>query len=160
MPDPFTFQMKPIREMIDRWMAGKTAIVDPFCGNSEIAHFRNDLRFVGGVDAAEYVKTLIRKRVRVDGILFDPPYSPRQIKECYNSVGRDVTARDTQNGRLYKEVRDLLRKIALPGCVSLSFGWNLSGFGVGWTTVDKLVLDHGGAHSSTLCVCQISPGRK
>ena len=27
----------------------------------------------------------------VDGVLYDPPYSPRQVRECYNGVGYPVT---------------------------------------------------------------------
>jgi len=33
----------------------------------------------------------------VDGVLFDPPYSPRQISEIYKSVGREVNMQTTQS---------------------------------------------------------------
>lgn len=40
--------------------------------------------------------------------------SPRQISECYRMVGRKVGITDTQNARLYKEVRDRLDAVLKP----------------------------------------------
>ena len=43
MPSRWTFSMPPVREFLDRWLAGAQVIVDPFCGESTIGTLRNDL---------------------------------------------------------------------------------------------------------------------
>jgi hypothetical protein len=58
----------------------------------------------------------------VDVLLFDPPYSPRQISECYNSIGLPITQTTTQNSVLYKRVRDAMVPILAPDGIVLSFG--------------------------------------
>jgi site-specific DNA-adenine methylase len=115
MPSRWTFSMPPVAEFLARHLDGCVAIVDPFCGESTIAHYRNDLAR-GGIRAELFVCTL-RERVKADAVIFDPPYSPRQIAECYKSVGQAVTPKDTQNGRLYREVRAARTDILVPGGV-------------------------------------------
>lgn len=156
MPSRWTFSMPPVREFLIRHLAGCAVIVDPFCGQSRVATHRNDLA-LGGVDAEEFVRGLLAKGVQADAVLFDPPYSPRQIAECYRSIGRTVTASDTQNGRLYKNVRQALAELLRPGGKALSFGWQSAGFGRPWPTDEILLVQHGGAHNDTICVAQTTP---
>ena len=86
------------------------------------------------------------------GVLFDPPYSPRQIAEVYKSVGMAVGVEDTQNGRLYSETRDLLAPKIEPGGIAISCGWNSGGFGRarGFAIIELLLVCHGGAHNDTI----------
>ncbi len=95
--------------------------------------------------------------LRNNAVIFDPPYSPRQISECYKSIGRKATTADTQNALLYREVRDGLSELLKPGGVALSFGWQSSGFGKDWPTLEILLVRHGGAHNDTICVAQRKP---
>ena len=60
--------------------------------------------------------------MKTDLVIFDPPYSPRQISECYKGFGREVTTQDTQNAALYKRVRDALDPLIVTGGIVLSFG--------------------------------------
>lgn len=145
--------MPPVAAFIKRHIGGALTIVDPFCGESTIGTHRNDIRF-GGVDAEEYVRSLVEQGVVADAVLFDPPYSPRQIAECYRAIGVKVERSDTQNARLYRRVRHALGEILSPGGVALSFGWQSTGFGRSWDTAELLIVQHGGAHSDTLCVAQ------
>lgn len=156
MPNRWTFQMEPVQQFLDRWLSGCAVIVDPFCGESTIATHRNDLAR-GGVDAAEFCDQLLADGVMADAAIFDPPYSPRQIAECYKSIGRKVTMQDTQNGELYGRVRRRLADLLRPGGVALSFGWQSSGFGKDWPTEEILLVRHGGAHNDTICVAQRKP---
>ena len=153
MPSPWTFEIPPIRDFVVRHLYGAHVVVDPFCGHSRIATHRNDLG-LGGQDAEAFVRGLIADGVRADAVLFDPPYSPRQIAECYKSIGREATTEDTQNGALYKRVRAALADILKPDGVALSFGWQSAGFGKAWETFDLLLVQHGGAHNDTICVAQ------
>lgn len=153
MPNRWTFQMAPVAEFVQRWTRDRACIVDPFCGTSTIAHYRNDLG-QGGQDAEAWVRSLIAIGVRADCVIFDPPYSPRQISECYQSIGRVATTEDTQNGGLYRRVRAALADILEPDGLALSFGWQSSGFGKDWRTLQLLLVQHGGAHNDTICVAQ------
>ena len=161
MPSRWTFTIKPIADLLDRWLEPGSVSVDPFCGKSSRATYRNDLSEVGGVDAEEFCNLLLLHlgEESVDVALFDPPYSPRQISECYKSVGRTVTGKDTQNAALYSRVRKPLERLLKPNGVALSFGWSSSGFGKKWDTEEILLVQHGGAHNDTICVVQRKPER-
>jgi hypothetical protein len=136
----------------------KLVVVDPFCGTSERADYSNDIRF-GGVDAGEFCRDLLRKGVRADVILFDPPYSPRQISECYKEAGMRPSTAHTQNSALYKRVRVPCMRLLRPGGMTLSFGWSAMGFGKTFFYEEILIVNHGGGHNSTICVAQSKPGR-
>lgn len=153
MPNKYTFQIPPIEEFVKRWVRDCKIIVDPFCGASEIATHRNDIR-LSYLDSAIWCDSL---SIVADAVIFDPPYSPRQIKESYSSVGLKCTIRDTQNGALYKKVKGSLANLLKPGGIALSFGWQSSGFGKAWATEEIMLVQHGGAHNDTICVAQRKP---
>lgn len=156
MPSRWTFEMEPVRRFIGRHVKDGDVIVDPFSGNSMIATYRNDLGR-GGVDAEEFCRSLYREGVEADAVFFDPPYSPRQISECYKGIGRKAEMKDTQSAVLYQRVRAALADVLKPGGVALSFGWQSQGFGVNWQTAEILLVQHGGAHNDTICVAQWKP---
>jgi len=158
MPSPDTFSIPPIAEFIQKWR--REPSVDPFARNSGLASFTNDLSpattATYHMDAAAFCVEMVRQGVEAELVLFDPPYSPRQISEVYQSIGRTVTTEDTQSPRLYRDVRDGLDRILRPGGIALSFGWNSAGFGVerGYAVVEILLVAHGGAHNDTICVAE------
>jgi hypothetical protein len=154
MPSRHTFSIKPIAAFLDRWIINAKIIVDPFCGQSTVATHRNDLGY-GGIDAAQFCVGLLP--MLADVVLFDPPYSPRQISECYKGIGRKATTADTQNAALYARVREPLAALLKPGGIALSFGWQSSGFGKAFITEEILLVQHGGAHNDTICVAQRKP---
>lgn len=156
MPSRWTFQIPPIADFVAQHTEGARVIIDPFCGSSTIATHRNDLT-QGGEDAEAFCRRLLGEGVQADVVLFDPPYSPRQIAECYESIGRKATTEDTQNAALYARVRVPLADLLKPGGIALSFGWQSSGFGKEWLMVDLLLVQHGGAHNDTICVAQRKP---
>ena len=159
MPNPNTFSIPPITEFISRWLGGAAVIVDPFARESKIATHRNDLNPEVDVEyhleAAEFCRVLHDRGVIADAVLFDPPYSPRQMSEVYQKIGVKGMA-NTQNARLYKEVRDGLDSLLRPGGIALSFGWNSAGFGKvrGYEMLEVMLVAHGGAHNDTICVAE------
>jgi hypothetical protein len=153
MPSRWTFQIRVIRDFVERNLAGRSVVVDPFAGQSTFGTLRNDLA-ESGIESREWLRSL---DVEADAVLFDPPYSPRQIAECYKGVGRTVTTADTQNALLYSEVMTELDRLLKPGGVALSFGWRSSGFGKRYKTTEILLVQHGGAHNDTICVAQVKP---
>lgn len=159
MPSPETFSVPPIAFFVARYLTDCTAAVDPFARNSRLARYRNDLSpdtdATWHLEAAEFCKVLAGDGVVADAVLFDPPYSPRQMSEVYQKVGiRGMES--TQNARLYKEVRNGLDALLKTGGIALSFGWNSAGFGKerGYEVEEILLVAHGGAHNDTICVAE------
>jgi hypothetical protein len=157
MPNSETFDVPPIAAFLERWH--RPPSVDPFARNSEWATHRNDLSPVTTaefhMEAGAFCAELSELGVRAECVLFDPPYSPGQIVAVYQSVGLAKSA-SGQNGRLYREVRDALDRLLVPGGIALSFGWNSAGFGVerGYDVLEILLVAHGGAHNDTICVAE------
>mgnify|MGYP002360201158 CR=1 FL=1 len=85
MPSADTFSVPCIGAFVNRHATG--VIVDPFARNSTIARYRNDLNpnttAEFHMDAVDFLRYMASTGVVADTVLFDPPYSPRQISECY-----------------------------------------------------------------------------
>lgn len=160
MPSADTFEMAPVRALLDRYLLGASVVVDPFARNGRRGTLRNDLnpetRAEFHMDAVAFCDLMLERGVVADAVLFDPPYSPRQISEVYAQIGRAATTEDTQNAALYSRVKDRLARLLRPGGVALSFGWNSIGFGRTreCATVEILLCCHGGAHNDTICVVE------
>lgn len=158
MPSPDTFTIPPIAAFVKRWIGSRS--VDPFARNSQFATVTNDLNPQTGamyhMEAIEFCELMRKNGELFDTVIFDPPYSPRQISECYQAVGIPVGVQVTQNARLYKAVRDGLDGLLAPGGIALSFGWNSGGFGKrrGYEMLEILLVAHGGAHNDTICVAE------
>lgn len=88
MPNSKTFSIPPIRDLIAEELTDGLWI-DPFSGGSRVAGVTNDLN--PDVDADFHMDALDFLRsfgnASVDGVLYDPPYSVRQVAECYKGVG-------------------------------------------------------------------------
>jgi hypothetical protein len=140
-------------------MASKRS-VDPFARNSRLATVTNDLNpdtaAQHHLDAEDFCKMLAERGEQFDLAIFDPPYSPRQVSECYQSVGLEVGMKDTQTAVLYQRVRNALDAIMAPDSIVLSFGWNSAGMGDGrgYELCEVLLVAHGGAHNDTICIAE------
>ena len=124
MPNAETFSIRPIGEFVQRYLAASKVSVDPFARNRDWATYTNDINpntsAQSHQDAEAFLADLESKKVNADLVLFDPPYSPRQVMEHYQAAGLRVTQEDTQSGRLFKRVRNAIDRIVAPGGVVLS----------------------------------------
>ena len=81
-PSKNTFSIKPIADILSEEVTDGFW-VDPFANNAKIATVTNDLNTDFDtdyhLDALEFLKMF--PDCSVDGILYDPPYSTRQISE-------------------------------------------------------------------------------
>lgn len=156
MPNTDTFSVKPIGEFVRRYLAESRVSIDPFARNKNWATWTNDLN--PETSAAFHLDFLARINIseKADLLIFDPPYSPRQMSECYKSVGREVGMEGTQNGALYKRVRDAAMPHLSADATALSFGWNSAGMGTkrGFEIIEILIVAHGGGHNDTICVAE------
>ena len=156
MPNANTFSIAPIRDFVCKYLQGVS--VDPFARNSGLATHTNDLNpettAQHHMDAFEFLEKLGGDGIKADVVIFDPPYSPGQIKECYAIAGKQFGMIDAQNAALYAKCRTAIRKICKKGTLVLSFGWNSCGMGPGFEMVELLLVCHGGAHSDTICLAE------
>ena len=160
MPNAETFSIPPIAEFVKAFAAVSEVSIDPFAKDRDWFTYTNDLnpktKAQYHLDAEAFCRELRAKNIFADLGIFDPPYSPRQISECYKSIGLKVGIEETQNSKLYKRVRDALDTVIMPGGIVLSFGWNSAGMGKerGYEQLAILLVAHGGAHNDTICLAE------
>lgn len=165
MPNKETFSIKPIKELIEYWISLKNEglIIDPFARNSRIADVTNDLDSEYDtdyhLDALEFLQTFQDESISM--VLFDPPYSPRQVSEVYKKIGRSVNMQTTQSsywGNLKKEIS----RVTGWGSRVITCGWNSGGIGMkyGFAIEQILLVPHGGWHNDTIITVECRELRK
>lgn len=156
MPSKNTFDIKPIKELIRTELTDGTWI-DPFANQNKLATITNDLNTAFDtdyhMDALDFLKTF--QNESIDGVLYDPPYSPRQITECYQGVGMNVTS-ETTRASFWSNQKKEISRIVKPGGKVITFGWNSGGIGrkYGFEIVRILLVPHGGRHNDTICTVE------
>lgn len=146
MPSHHTFTIKPIAELIERYKKGDW--IDPFAGEHSPAVFTNDLNpdkpTKYHLEATEFIKQMESAKFAFDGAFFDPPYSLRQIMECYEGIGL-VPDKKWATTKFYTDVKNGLARVIKPGGLCISFGWNTIGLGKkrGFEIEEILIVSHG-----------------
>jgi hypothetical protein len=155
IPSKDTFTIKPIRNLIGKYVKDGAGWVDPFAGNNSPAEFTNDLNpdtnVKSHLHAVEFCRQL---KGTYKGVLFDPPYSLTQVKECYSNFGLQLFLDDAQ--KFPANVKSHISKKIEVGGYAISFGWNSSGFGKrrGFYIVEILLINHGRKHNDTIVVVE------
>lgn len=157
MPNSNTFDILPIHKLIeDELTAG--VWIDPFANKNKLASITNDLNpdydTDYHLDALQFMKMF--EAESIDGVLYDPPYSPRQVAECYHGIGMEVTSKTTRASFWGNQKKEISR-IVKPGGKVISFGWNSGGIGrkYGFEISKILLVPHGGWHNDTICVVEV-----
>lgn len=156
MPSHHTFKIKPIKELVEKYVGDGIGWVDPFAGENSPAEFTNDMnpqkpsKF--HLPAKEFAEQLDGS---YNGVLFDPPYSLRQVKECYESIGVKLFQEDTQ--RFPQNVKEKIAHKIKTGGYAITFGWNSQGFGknLGFEIIEILLVPHGRGHNDTIVVVEV-----
>jgi hypothetical protein len=160
MPSKNTFDIPPIRALVRKYLYASTVSIDPFARNKRWATYTNDLNPDTAaeyhLEAGDFLVELKRLGIIADLFLFDPPYSPRQLKECYDGIGRKMQLEDGQTARIRSEWRDAAMPLLSNDAVVLSFGWNTVGFGLnlGFRLEEILIVCHGADHNDTICTVE------
>jgi hypothetical protein len=156
MPSHNTFDIPPIRSLVKTYLHKSKISVDPFARNKRWATYTNDLNPETAADshsqAIEFLKELHDQGVRCDLVLFDPPYSPRQVKECYEGMGLTFGREDAWITAAWSPERDMIHRILSPNGYVISLGWNSMGMGPqrGYQIVEMLLVAHGAASNDTI----------
>ena len=159
MPNSNTLQMEPARRLVLSYIQPNMETIDPFAKDCKIAKWRNDINPAAEteyhLDALDFLR-MCQTKVAADLVIFDPPYSLRQVKECYEGFGRQFTMKDSQTACRWQAERNAINDILKVGGIVISFGWNSSGQGVGrmYEILEIMLLYHGGAHYDTIIVVE------
>ena len=151
MPNKWTFTIKPIAELLARYVGDGKGWVDPFAGENSPAEITNDIN--SDMPTMYHDKAIdfpARLQTQYIGILFDPPYSLRQVKECYTENGLDLEYEETIT--YFSKLKTILSSNIAAGGLALCFGWNSCGFGKvnGFELIEILLVCHGRDHNDTI----------
>ena len=155
MPSADTFNIPPIGLFVKKYLHDAKVSIDPFARNKKWCTYTNDLNPDTTADYHEeanvFMDELKDRGVLADLIIFDPPYSTRQVSECYQKVGIKATQNDT-SAATWSNWKKSIKTILSPGGIVLSFGWNSTGMGFPFEILEILLVCHGGYHNDTICV--------
>ncbi len=160
MPDSNTFNIPPIEMFVKKYLMKSQCSIDPFARNKRWATWTNDINPKTEAefhsDAEAFLDLLAADEIKADLLIFDPPYSPRQISEHYKEAGLTVSQTDTQSAVLYLRVRKAALSVLADNAVVLSFGWSSVGMGIGFgfEIIEIMLVCHGGAHNDTICLAE------
>lgn len=151
MPNANTFGIKPIKEIIEKYIHGHS--IDPFANTSKLATVTNDLCEEYDtdyhMDALDFLKII--ESNSVDTVLFDSPYSPRQVSEVYKKMSMTVNMQTTQ-ASFWSNMKKEIERVTKKDGICITFGWNSGGIGkkYGFEIEEILLVAHGGWHNDTI----------
>lgn len=160
MPNSLTFLIRPVSQLLKEEI--QTGLwIDPYANNGtlkkiigqKVCIIDNDLnpeyKTNYHLDALDFLKEFDDETV--DGVVYDPPYSPRQVSECYKGFGKEVTQEDTQT-TFWSKQKDEIARILKPNGKAICFGWNSQGICKerGFQMNKVLLIPHGGAKHDTI----------
>lgn len=154
MPHSLTFTIKPIRELINRYVKEGMIIIDAWANNSKIGTIRNDLNpemdTQFHLDALEFLK--LQPDNSADLILYDPPYSISQATEMYKSFGKDKLDVHVSNMGYWGECKNQVARILKTDGVCITCGWSSNGIGLkrNFEMTEILLVPHGGSKNDTI----------
>jgi hypothetical protein len=153
MPNSNTFDIKCIEKLIHKYFRTEFESIDPFANKCRLAKITNDLNPEFDtdyhLDAVDFLKQFSDNSI--DFVFYDPPYSLRQVSECYKGIGLEVTQETTQSSWRTKHINEISR-ILKPNGIVMCFGWNSNGVGIkrGMELLEVLLIAHGGMHNDTI----------
>ena len=166
MPNSITLSIPPIKDFVLRWAkegGAEGLVIDPFARNSSVGEVTNDLNPDTSAEYHLYAEEFLEMMLTAYGersigvIIFDPPYSMRQVKEVYEQYGTGkFTGHDSRNVGRWSDERVLCDRLLSDRGIFLQFGWNTNGMGkkYGFEIEEILLVAHGGAHADTICMAE------
>ena len=154
MPSVWTFKIKPIAELLTRYVNSNSGWVDPFAGENSPAEWTNDIENRGAkfqMDALEFLR--IMPDSEMNGVLFDPPYSVEQCLRRYTPKFKGTAGR----AEYWARCKDEIARILTPGGLAISFCWDSTGVGVkrGFELLEILLVCHGACHNDTIVTVEV-----
>lgn len=154
MPNGQTFKIKPIRELLEKYIVGDMEIVDPFAGRwgNSPGTITNDLDTEAPTThhmcALEFCKSL--ETGIADVFLYDPPYSISQATQLYKGFGASYHRPHMMD--YWAKIKTEAERILKPDGIAICMDWSAMGLGKnrGFEMIELLVVPHGGSKNATL----------
>lgn len=159
MPNKETFKIKPIKDILEKATSNKDLrSIDPFAKRKhEFALLTNDINENNDTHFNECASIFLQRFEdnSVDLILFDPPYSLRQVKECYDKIGNSLTHEESKT--FFSNIKNIISKKLKKGGLVISFGWSSVGMGRsrGFDKIELNLICHGGNHNDTIMLMEV-----
>ncbi len=159
MPNKHTFTIKPIKELLTQEVDKALNICDPFAGYFSPAHISNDLNpdapTGSHIDALDFLK--MQPNNHFDLVIYDPPYSFRQVSEMYKGMGIEKFDPRQTRQDYWADVRNELGRICKVKGKAFSCGWNSNGLGKtrGFMVEKILLVPHGGNRNDTIVTVEV-----
>ncbi len=160
MPNANTFSIKPISEFVKKFLGVSDRSIDPFARDFQGADITNDMNPATIAECHRPAEIFLQDFVGgkpFDLVIFDPPYSLRQVKEMYSGMGIEkLTMEETHNIGRWTREKNIIDEILAPGGIVLSFGWHSNGMGKkrNYEIQEILLVAHGSAHNDTICMAE------
>ena len=154
MPNGKTFTIKPIKDLVERYIPTCSVIIDPFANQSKYGTITNDLNpeFDTNfhMDALEFLKTI--ESDSADAVLYDPPYSISQASQLYKEFGRDKLEVSVSHMAYWAKCKDEVARILKVDGIAIICGWSSNGVGKGrgFELIELLLVPHGGSKNDTI----------
>jgi hypothetical protein len=162
MPHGNTFTIKPIRELIQKYIEPSSLIVDPFSNKVPYKeHLKknqtlitNDLnpefKTTFNLDALKFLKQL--ESDSCDLLFYDPPFSITQASQLYKSYGKEKLEIHVSNMKYWAECKNESARALKKDGVVISCGWSSNGLGKGrgFEMIEILLVPHGGSKNDTI----------
>jgi len=158
MPNKWTFIIKPIAELLKEEVTDGLWC-DPFAGMNSPAQVTNDMRkdmpTTHHMDALAFLKTM--ETGKYDGVLFDPPYSITQAKQCYEGMGMELLDTKPTSMKYWGDCKTEMARILKPNGKAICFGWTSMGIGINRSFIMQriLLVPHGGSKNDTIVTVEI-----
>lgn len=154
MPSSHTFTIKPIAELLERYVGNGSGWIDPFAGYHSPAEVKNDLNpkipVSYHMDALSFLEGI--KDFSHKGALLDPPYSISQVKEHYEGVGFEQLKIKPTSMKYWASIKNNMARIIESSGIAICCGWSSMGLGKnrGFEMLEILLVPHGGSKNDTI----------
>jgi len=132
MPNHKTFEIAVIKKLFDE------EFKEPYCDLFPYPYSFDALKFLEG-----------RESESMQNVAYDPPYSQRQLREMYDSLGLHYE----MNSSYWHNIERELFRVVKPGGKVIRFGWNSKQI-EGFEIAKILLVNHGGQHNDTIVTVQ------
>lgn len=163
MPNGNTTTVIPIKELVSRYVFDGSVIIDPYARDCKIGTYTNDFYPATDaqyhMDSLDFLEMLVKKGTKADIVIFDPPFSPRQIKELYDGIGIKMKQTEALRTSAWSKEKVFIDQLLKPGGYFIYMNWNTTGMGKkhGYQKRELLVVNHGSGHNDTLVLVEQKP---
>lgn len=160
MPSADTFDVPPIGDFVKRYLRQSKVSIDPFARNKRWATYTNDLNPDTAAEyhlsALDFLCLLEGRGIQADLIIFDPPYTLHQVKQCYESIGLPFLLNDAQQAGVWSQEKEICYQLLATDGIFLHFEYHSNGMGKSrdMRLEELLLVAHGRNHNDTICIAE------